>query len=247
MTEPAVQAVALSKSYGKRHALTEASFALEPGVTALLGQNGAGKSTLIRLLATVEQPDSGSLTAGHGSLHRGKGVRRYRRTLGWLPQSFSAPMQSSVRQFVDYVAWLKEVPRADRRTAVEHAVTSVGLLERIDDRLASLSGGMLRRIGLAQAVVNDPTVLLLDEPTAGLDPRQRVEFAALVRSHSSGTVLLATHLLEDVVLAAESLIVLDAGTVLFAGSLADFCEVDRADVTVEVLSTRFSAALPAAL
>jgi ABC-type multidrug transport system ATPase subunit len=128
----------------------------------------------------------------------------------------------TVREFVEYLAWLKELPPAEVPGAVQRAIDRVGLTERADHRMKTLSGGMVRRAGIAQAIVNDPQILLLDEPTAGLDPEQRMQFRALLRQLATDTcVLVATHLVEDVAAACTEVMLIDEGRLVFQGVPAD--------------------------
>ncbi|MFJ2740300.1 ABC transporter ATP-binding protein [Streptomyces sp. NPDC087440] len=190
-----------------------------PGVHGLLGPNGAGKTSLIRVLATVAAPTSGtvSLLGSDVAGHRERTAARSR--LGYLPQEFGYYPGFTVREFVAYVAWLKEMDAAVVAEAVERAVERVGLADRIDAKVKSLSGGMIRRVGIAQAIVNDPAVLLLDEPTAGLDPEQRVEFRALLREvGTASTVIVSTHLVEDVAAACTEVTLLEAGRIAYRGT-----------------------------
>ncbi|MGW3203388.1 ABC transporter ATP-binding protein [Streptomyces sp. NPDC001135] len=200
-------------------ALDSLDLGLGTGVHGLLGPNGAGKTSLIRVLATVARPDAGRVEIlGEDTAER-HGRAEVRRRLGYLPQEFGYYPGFTVREFVAYVAWLKEVPADRVPDAVERAVTRVGLGERIDAKVRTLSGGMIRRVGIAQAVVNDPAVLLLDEPTAGLDPEQRVEFRALLRElGAEATVVVSTHLVEDVAAACTEVTLLEGGRVAYRGT-----------------------------
>ncbi|HET6860273.1 MAG TPA: ABC transporter ATP-binding protein [Streptomyces sp.] len=189
------------------------------GVHGLLGPNGAGKTSLIRVLATVAAPVAGQvrLLGGDVSGHRERSA--VRRRLGYLPQEFGYYPGFTVREFVAYVAWLKEMPADGTPEAVEQAVERVGLGDRIDAKVKSLSGGMVRRVGIAQAIVNEPDLLLLDEPTAGLDPEQRVEFRALLRDlGSASTVIVSTHLVEDVAAACTEVTLIEKGRVAYRGT-----------------------------
>ncbi|GKQ35495.1 ABC transporter ATP-binding protein [Streptomyces sp. A012304] len=202
-------------------ALDGVDLTLGRGVHGLLGPNGAGKTSLIRVLATVAQPDDGRVEILGEDV--GEPGRRgtVRRRLGYLPQEFGYYPGFTVREFVAYMAWLKEMPAADAPAAVERAVARVGLGDRVDSKVRTLSGGMVRRLGIAQAIVNDPDVLLLDEPTAGLDPEQRVEFRELLRELGArATVVVSTHLVEDVAAACTEVTVLDAGRVAYRGTPA---------------------------
>ncbi|WP_050503052.1 ABC transporter ATP-binding protein [Streptomyces monomycini] len=192
---------------------------LGPGVHGLLGPNGAGKTSLIRVLATVSRPAAGRVTLlGHECTVHPE-LTAARRRIGYLPQDFGYYPGFTVRDFVAYVAWLKQVPGDAAGAAVERAVARVGLTDRIDAKLKTLSGGTVRRAGLAQAIVNDPDVLLLDEPTAGLDPEQRVAFRELVRElGEEATVLVSTHLVEDVAVACTGVTLLEGGRVVYRGT-----------------------------
>lgn len=190
----------------------------------LLGPNGAGKTTLMRVLATALPPTSGRVRLLPRDPDRPKrgDLRWVRRRLGYLPQSFGFYPRFTAREFVEYLAWLKEVPADRVSLAVDTALRRVGLGDRADEKLKHLSGGMVRRVGIAQAIVNDPAVLLLDEPTAGLDPEQRVEFRSLLRELGTDTcVLISTHLVEDVASACTRVMLLDGGRIVFAGSPDD--------------------------
>ncbi len=213
-----VRAEGLSRGYGRTQALAGVSFAPQPGVTVLLGPNGAGKSTLTRLLLGVEFPDSGQVLRGGRSVTAGEVLREHHRRSGWLPQAFGYPTGMRVQDFLCYAAWLKEVPRGSRTALVEHALERVLLSDQRRRRLGQLSGGMLRRVGIAQAIVHQPDFVVLDEPTAGLDPEQRDYFHRTVAQVGrAATVVISTHLLEDVAVLAEHTVVLDDGRVLFDG------------------------------
>jgi ABC-type multidrug transport system ATPase subunit len=206
-----------------RHRRTTALDAVDldfgPGVHGLLGPNGAGKTSLIRVLATVAEPTEGRVRMLGSDLRHRQKRGAVRRELGYLPQDFGYYPGFTVREFVAYVAWLKEVPAAGAPAAVERAVARVGLADRIDAKVKTLSGGMIRRVGIAQAIVNDPRVLLLDEPTAGLDPEQRVEFRALLRELGrAATVIVSTHLVEDVAAACTDVTLIEAGQVAYRGT-----------------------------
>jgi ABC-2 type transport system ATP-binding protein len=200
-------------------ALDAVDLTLGRGVHGLLGPNGAGKTSLIRILATVAQPDGGRVEILGEDVGEPRRRGPVRRRLGYLPQEFGYYPGFTVREFVAYMAWLKELPPARVPAAVERAVGRVGLGDRIDAKVRTLSGGMVRRVGIAQAVVNDPDILLLDEPTAGLDPEQRVEFRGLLRElGASATVVVSTHLVEDVAAACTEVTLLDAGRVAYRGT-----------------------------
>ncbi|GAA1383517.1 ABC transporter ATP-binding protein [Kitasatospora putterlickiae] len=213
-----IRARGLTVRRGRRLAVDGVDLDLGTGVHGLLGPNGAGKTTLIRTLATVLEPHGGELEL-LGSARRGRGeLRELRRRLGYLPQAFGHYRRFTVREFVEYMAWLKDVPGRRSADAVQHAIDRVDLTGRADDRMGSLSGGMLRRAGIAQAIVNDPDILLLDEPTVGLDPAQRLELRALLRDIGERScVLVSTHLVEDVAAACTNVVLMDEGGAVFAG------------------------------
>lgn len=194
---------------------------LTPGIVALLGANGAGKTTLLTILSTTVPPASGTLTIlGHSSASR-SGRDRCRRLLGYLPQELVLPGFARCDDYLQHVAWARQVPCRERASAVDQALTAVDLQDRARSRIRTLSGGMKRRLGIAQAIVHRPKLVLLDEPTAGLDPRQRIELRALVRRIAGDEVcvLVATHLVEDAGILADRVLVLDGGNFVFDGTV----------------------------
>ena len=214
-----VEVRGLVRTFRRTRAVAGVDLSIGPGVFGLLGPNGAGKTTLLRTLATVSRPDSGAVTllGRDPADHRQR--REIRRRLGYLPQTLSYYPAFTVSEFVEYFALLKEMPREQVPGAVARAIDRVGLAGRARSRLRTLSGGMLRRAGIAQAIVNDPQLLLLDEPTAGLDPEQRVEFRALLREIGTrSTVVVSTHLVEDVGAACTQVALMLAGRVVFTGT-----------------------------
>ncbi|MGW8883976.1 ABC transporter ATP-binding protein [Streptomyces sp. NPDC055749] len=215
----------LTVRHRRKTALDAVDLDFAAGVHGLLGPNGAGKTSLIRVLATVAPPAGGRVEllgqdVGDASGHRARSA--VRRRLGYLPQEFGYYPGFTVREFVGYVAWLKEMDGAATPAAVERAVERVGLADRIDAKVKTLSGGMIRRVGIAQAIVNEPDLLLLDEPTAGLDPEQRVEFRSLLRELGrTATVIVSTHLVEDVAAACTDVTLIEDGRVAYRGTTAE--------------------------
>jgi ABC-2 type transport system ATP-binding protein len=191
------------------------------GVLGLLGPNGAGKTTLLRTLATILPPLDGVLTFQGEEIRSEGAARRARRQIGFLPQTFGYFPGFSVYDFVRYCAWLREVPSGEARGATLAAVEQVGLTDRMHDKLKTLSGGMIRRLGIAQAIVGGSRLLLLDEPTVGLDPAQRLEFREVIRNLDNVAVVLSTHLVEDVAAVCDEVAVLAAGRLAFRGSTDD--------------------------
>ncbi|MEU4693808.1 ABC transporter ATP-binding protein [Actinoplanes sp. NPDC023714] len=218
----AVHADGLQVRAGRHMAVDGLDLALNVGVHGLLGPNGAGKTTLMRALATVLKPAGGQLSLLGEQVGGRADLRKVRRGLGYLPQQFGFYPRFTVREFVEYMAWLKEMPKTAVAGATQRAIERVGLADKADARMKTLSGGMLRRAGIAQAVVNDPEVLLLDEPTVGLDPEQRLDFRELLRDLGADScVLVSTHLVEDVVAACGDVVMMNQGRVLFQGTPAD--------------------------
>jgi ABC-2 type transport system ATP-binding protein len=214
-----VEITGLTRRFGSVAAVAGVDLRLGPGVFGLLGPNGAGKTSLLRIMATAMRPSSGSLRL-LGRDPGSYGPRcEIRRRLGYLPQNPGYYPGFTVAEYVEYFALLKEVPSARIRVAVATAIDRVALGDRGKARLRTLSGGMLRRASIAQAIVNEPEVLLLDEPTAGLDPEQRVAFRALLRDLGQrATVVVSTHLVEDVAAACAQVALMDRGRIVFAGT-----------------------------
>ncbi|MFE2299361.1 ABC transporter ATP-binding protein [Streptomyces sp. NPDC059445] len=223
---PTVSASGLSLRFGGTLALDDVSLRLREGVTGLLGPNGAGKTTLLRVLATAVPADRGSFTVlGHDPAGTA-GRLDVRRALGYLPQTPGFHQDFSAFEFVDYVAILKEqTDRGARHREVRRVLDSVGLSDVRGKRIKRLSGGMRQRVALAAALVGDPGFLVLDEPTVGLDPEQRMRFRELIAQAGEGrTVLLSTHQTEDVAMLCHRVIVMDAGRIRFEGTPAELTE-----------------------
>ena len=224
-----VEIADLTRRFGRNQAVAGVDLQAGPGVFGLLGPNGAGKTTLLRMMATVIPPSAGRLRL----LDRDPGAygprREIRRRLGYLPQNLGYYPGFTVVEFVEYFALLKEMPATRIPAAVAAAVERVDLGGKARAKLRTLSGGMLRRVGIAQAIVNEPELLLLDEPTAGLDPEQRVAFRALLRELGQrATVLVSTHLVEDVGAACSEVALMDAGKIVFQGTPAELTAGHRA-------------------
>ncbi len=208
-------------------ALSGVSAELSEPLVAVLGPNGAGKSTLFRVLATAATPSSGTFSLD-GVDASGVGRAGYRRHLGWMPQQLGMFGAYTCAEFLRYIAWMRQVRVREIDAAVDAALAVVNLGDRATDQIRSLSGGMRQRIGLAQAIVADPKVLLLDEPTVGLDPRERAEFRHYLTELSARCqVILSTHLVDDVASLARQVLVLDRGVVAFTGSLNQMCGLER--------------------
>ena len=205
----------VSKTYpnGVR-ALNDVTLTIPPGLFGLLGPNGAGKSTLMRTLATLQEPDEGSIRLGDIDVIREKD--RARETLGYLPQEFGVYPKVSAEQLLDHFAILEGITnRADRRAVVEALLQKVNLWDVRKQKLGGFSGGMRQRFGVAVALLGDPRLMVVDEPTAGLDPAERVRFLNLLSDLSQeSVVLLSTHIVEDVSELCTRMAVIDGGEIL---------------------------------
>jgi ABC-type multidrug transport system ATPase subunit len=214
----------LGKRYGQHWALRELSLRCQPGLLGLLGPNGAGKTTLMRMIATLLDPTEGTIA------WNGQDIRRHgealRLVLGYLPQDFGIYPEFTGRQFLRYLAAMKCLPTPLARRRVDEVLEIVAMEQVADRKLPTYSGGMKQRIGIAQALLNDPELLMVDEPTAGLDPTERVRFRTLLASLTSDRVIiLSTHIISDVEAVANRLVILQEGRMLV-------------DTTPEALLTR---------
>ncbi|MEU2864516.1 ABC transporter ATP-binding protein [Streptomyces mirabilis] len=220
---PTVSASGLTLRYGGTVALDDVSLRLSEGVTGLLGPNGAGKTTLLRVLATAVPADRGAFTVLGHDPSTSSGRLDVRRALGYLPQTPAFHPDFSAFEFVDYVAILKELTdRSARHREVRRVLEAVDLSDVRGKRIKRLSGGMRQRVGLAAALVGDPGFLVLDEPTVGLDPEQRMRFREMIaEAGMRRTVLLSTHQTEDVAMLCHRVIVMVRGSVRFEGTPAE--------------------------
>lgn len=229
-----IEMVGVSKSFRSTLALDGVTLSIGPGVTGVLGPNGAGKTTLLRIAATVLSPDRGDVRIlGHDPALT-EGRLAIRRRLGYFPQEPGYYANLSAFDFVDYIAILKEITdRRARHDEVARVLRLVGLTDVMHKRIKRLSGGMRRRVIVAQALLNDPGVLVLDEPTVGLDPEQRLRFRELVSGVAeTHPVLLSTHQTEDVAALCRRVVVIDAGRVLFDGTPEAMIDAARGRVWV---------------
>ncbi|MEZ5380746.1 MAG: ABC transporter ATP-binding protein [Microthrixaceae bacterium] len=210
----------VSKRYRSTCVLDGLDLEVEPGVTGLLGPNGAGKTTLLRILATVMAPDSGTVDLLGRDPGKDADRIEIRRRLGYVPQETGIHEDFTAFEFVDYLAILKELTnRQARHDEVRRVLDVVGLSDVRHKKLRRLSGGMRRRVVIAQALLDRPELLVLDEPTAGLDPEQRLRFRETLSSVSAGaTVVLSTHQTTDISALCQRVVVIDAGEVRFDGT-----------------------------
>lgn len=207
----------VSKRFKDKRAVRDFSLTLTPGVWSLLGANGAGKTTLMRMIAGITCPTSGQV------VYDGEPIRamgeRYRSVFGYLPQKFGFPREFTVMEYLTYVAALKGLTVKRSRGRIRELLERVSLLDVRDKKIAKLSGGMKRRVGIAQALLNDPAVLILDEPTGGLDPGERVRFRNLLSEFAQDRiVLISTHIVPDVEYIAGQHAVIKDGGLLACGT-----------------------------
>jgi ABC-2 type transport system ATP-binding protein len=223
MNTTTVDLANVGKTYGRTDALADVTLALRPGITGLLGPNGAGKTTMLRILATALAADRGTVRVLGADPGTAAGRTAVRRRLGYVPQETGFPRGFTAFSFLDYLAILKEwSDPATRHAEVRRVVDLVDLTDVAPKRVSALSGGQRRRLVLAQAMIGQPDLLVLDEPTTGLDPAQRGRLRdVLGRAGESATVLISTHQTEDVAALCERVVVLDGGRVLFDGAVTD--------------------------
>lgn len=234
MSDATIRMAKLHKRYGMTDALADLTLTIGPGVTGLLGPNGAGKTTLMRMLATVLAPTDGRLRLLGLDPADADQRTHLRRRLGYMPQEPGFHRQFTAFEFVDYVAILKEMTDTDaRHREVRRVLTKVGLGDVAGRRIRALSGGMRMRVALAQALLGDPELLVLDEPTAALDPEQRLRFREVISELADGRiVLLSTHQTEDVAALCQRVIVLRDGRAAFDGTPRQLSDLARGRVWI---------------
>ena len=227
----------LTKVYhGGVRALDQVSLTIPSGMFGLLGPNGAGKTTLMRILAGILHPSGGRVIIGGREIRSDRDRTEVKRWLGYLPQDLGMYPDLSAREFLDYIGILKGIDSGkDRKARVESLLETVGLAEVAGRKLKTYSGGMKRRIGIAQALLNDPKLLIVDEPTAGLDPEERIRFRNVLADLAGDrTVLLSTHIVEDVAQTCRRLGVLMKGRVVFQGTISEMLTQTRGHVWLVV-------------
>lgn len=216
----------VSQGYNHKIVLKDINFTVGPGITGLLGANGAGKTTLLETLATVRPPICGQVLVDGKVIATAKNARMARRRIGYLPQEYGIDPSMTVGQFVEYGAWVRGVPREGRREEALQAIDRVDLSNSMSKRMGSLSGGMKQRAAIAWAIVGRPPLVILDEPTVGLDPSQRLQFRRLLADMEDTTIVLSTHLTEDIDAVCDRVIVLNGGTIGFDGDVATLKKLD---------------------
>ncbi len=235
-----LQMVNVTRSFGSFHAVNDLNLTITNGVYGLLGVNGAGKTTLMRMICTLLTPTSGEILCDGKDIFKMDG--KYRNLLGYLPQEFGFYPDFTVKDYLLYIASLKGIRPLVATKRVKELLAQVGLTKVVNKKMKKLSGGMKRRVGIAQAMLNNPKILILDEPTAGLDPTERVRFRNLISALSEERiVILSTHIVSDVEYIANEIWLMKDGQIVQKGDL-DYivasmqenvyaCEVSHSEAT----------------
>ncbi|MGG5316194.1 ABC transporter ATP-binding protein [Enterococcus sp. AZ072] len=212
----------LNQFYGKKQVLHDINLEIETGMYGLLGRNGAGKSTLMKTLVTLLPVKEGIVRMADISVERRKEIRGM---VGYLPQNFSMYGNMTVYDAMDYLAVLSDIKKREKKKQILNLLEQVNLSAHQKTKVKAMSGGMRRRLGIAQALLNDPKILIVDEPTAGLDPEERLRFRNLLSEISENKiVLLSTHIAGDIEAVAEQLAILDEGRIIFAGKVNELLD-----------------------
>ena len=207
----------VSKSYGKFPAVEDISLEMEHGLYGMLAPNGAGKTTLIKMIATLLVPTQGEIL--WDGIPVAKLGEKYRDLLGYLPQQFGYYKNNTPVQYLDYLAALKNMPKQTAKEKIEQLLELVGLSDVADKKMKKFSGGMIQRVGIAQAMLNDPKILILDEPTAGLDPKERARFRNILSTLSKNRiVILSTHIVSDIEYIANQVLLMKDGKISHSGT-----------------------------
>ena len=219
----------VTKKYGDKKAVSGVSCTLGQGVYGLLGANGSGKTTLLRMICGILEATEGSIRYGGSRI--GELGAEYRRVLGYLPQDFGYYPEFTAKRFLLYLAALKAMPKEEAEARTEELLEMVDLTREKGKKIKTFSGGMIRRLGIAQALLNNPEILILDEPTAGLDPRERIRFRNIISSLSKcRTIILSTHIVSDVEYIADEILLMKEGALLATGDMGRMLEMVRGKV-----------------
>ncbi|MBU3217641.1 ABC transporter ATP-binding protein [Clostridium estertheticum] len=209
----------LSKKFSGKSALKDVNLTIDQGMFGLLGRNGAGKTTLMRILATLLNKSSGEISICGINILKTKEIRKI---IGYLPQDFCVYPNLSVYEAMDYLGVLSEVPSSERKKIIPELLEKVNLLDCKKVKVRALSGGMKRRLGIAQAILHNPKVLIVDEPTAGLDPKERIRFRNLLCELAKDKiVILSTHIIGDIEATCKNIGILDNGSLIFKGTVQE--------------------------
>ena len=223
----------LSKNYGRKAALKNVSVTIHSGMYGLLGRNGAGKTSLVRILATLSVPSGGEVSMNGIPINE---TGKIREIVGYLSQNFSFYRNMSVYDAMDYLGLLSNLPDKIRKERIASLLEQVNLKENMRTKIKALSGGMKQRLGIAQALLHDPQILIVDEPTAGLDPEERIRFRNMLSEFAEDRiVILSTHISSDVETSCENIGVLDNGKMIWNGATEEL--VKQAEGKVYLIST----------
>ncbi|MGL5258764.1 MAG: ABC transporter ATP-binding protein [Lachnospiraceae bacterium] len=218
--------VNIQKSFQGKMALQNINLCFGTGVYGLLGENGAGKTTLMRIICNILKPTQGQVFCDEIEIEEMGG--EYRRYLGYLPQNFGFYRDFSAYRFLNYIASLKALPIEYAQNRIDELLKMVDLYEVRNNKLKTFSGGMLRRVGIAQALLNDPQILILDEPTAGLDPSERVRFRNIISSLGKNRiVILSTHIVSDIEYIADEVLIMNQGNIIQMGTAEELMATVR--------------------
>lgn len=225
----------LCKSYKRKEALHDISFTLQKGTYGLLGENGAGKSTLMRIMATVDFQTKGEIC------YDGKDIfsmdEEYRGLIGYMPQNYSVYPGFTAKDFLEYMGVLKGVSKSRLKSRIDEVLEFVNLSDAANKKVKTFSGGMKRRIGIAQAIINEPEILILDEPTAGLDPIERIRFSNILSDMGKDKIiLLSTHIVSDIEAIAGELVVMRKGEIVETGNVDELVQTVEGQVWETVVS-----------
>lgn len=229
----------MNKFYGRKQALFDIDLTIEQGMFGLLGRNGAGKTTLMKTIAALHPMKSGEVTVCGVPVGEAAKIRSM---IGYLPQDFSMYPNMRTDEALDYLGALSGIPSKERKQRVEALLKKVNLYEHRSKKVRQLSGGMKRRLGIAQALLHDPKVLIVDEPTAGLDPEERIRFRNLLcETAEERIVILSTHIVGDVESTCENIAIMDEGKILWRGTVRELLENARGHIYTANIEKQYMA------
>jgi ABC-2 type transport system ATP-binding protein len=233
-----IQIQDLIKKYNsKSTALNSVSLSIDTGIFGLLGRNGSGKTTLMRILTTLLEPTQGNVSILGMSVNK-QNQDRIKRSIGYLPQEFGFYKEFTVSEILEYVCIMRGFDKAEQKKLVKDALNKVTLHNDSEKKYKQLSGGMKRRVGIAQAILGNPPILIVDEPTAGVDPEERIKIRKLLSEYAEkNTVLFSTHIIEDIEYTCNKLAVLDFGNLLFTGDLDELLRLAEGKIYECVFDT----------
>lgn len=228
----------VSKKYGNKYALNNFNATFEIGIYGVLGKNGAGKTTLFRCLTGLIQPTNGVIEyTMDGKIINNKKVLE---NIGYMPQEFGFYPYFKVYDILHQICIMRKIPKKERKEKIEKVLKKVNLLDKKHEKFSSLSGGMKRRLGLAQAIIGEPSFLIVDEPTAGVDPKERIYVRSILNEYAQNhVVLLSTHIIEDIEHICQKLVILDNGVVKYNGdinNLLNECSKHLSEISFSTLS-----------